>query len=135
MKKDDGSEYEPDSISAVKHSIERYFSEKRYGVSLNNKQFDLANKALKAKRMQLKKRGMGGKPQASEAIPPEEENAMWKSGVLGKKDGETIIFTLWYIFTKNFGLRGRDKHKKVTFGDIKTTERQLRTLVPRISRA
>ncbi|XP_070550322.1 uncharacterized protein KIAA1958-like [Ptychodera flava] len=96
MKKADGSDYEPDSISAVNHSIERYFSEKRYGVILNDKQFDLANEALKAKWMQLKKLGMGGKPQASEAISPEEGNAMWKSGVLGKKDGETIIFTLWY---------------------------------------
>ena len=43
VKKDDGTDYEPDSISAVKHSIERHLSEQRYGVSLNDKQFDLAN--------------------------------------------------------------------------------------------
>ncbi|XP_070554798.1 uncharacterized protein KIAA1958-like [Ptychodera flava] len=101
MKKDDGRDYEPDSISAVKHSIERYFSEKRYGVSLNDKQFDLANEALKAKWMQLKKRGMGGKRQASEAISPEEENAMWKSGVLGKKSRRTVKLLSSRCGTKN----------------------------------
>ena len=68
--------------------------------------------------MQLKKCGMGGKPRASDAISPEEENAMWDSGVLGKQDGDSINFTLWYIFTKHFGLRGRDEHKKLTYGDI-----------------
>ncbi|XP_077869027.1 uncharacterized protein KIAA1958-like [Saccoglossus kowalevskii] len=86
LKKQDGTDYEPGSVSAIKHSLERYLTENNYEVSLSDKHFSLTNDALKAKRMLHKKSGLGCGSHASEAISPEEEGAMWKEGKLGTAD-------------------------------------------------
>ena len=37
---------------------------------------------------------------------------------LGDGTPRSLIFTVWYFFTKCFGLRARDEHRKMTLGDI-----------------
>ena len=37
-------------------------------------------------------------------------------GPTGRRD--SLIFTVWYFFTKCFGLRALDEHRKMTLGDI-----------------
>ncbi|XP_070550375.1 uncharacterized protein KIAA1958-like [Ptychodera flava] len=127
LKKNDGTDYEPGSVSAVKYSLERYLSQNNYRVSLNDKFFSLTNDAIKAKRMHLKKSGLGAGSHASEAISPEEEESLWKEGKLGTADGDTLNFTLWYLFTKHFGLRGRDEHRETLFRRRHSTAGQLRS--------
>ena len=68
--------------------------------------------------MSLKKKGLGNRPHRSTGVEPEEEEQMWNKGVLGSGSPFSLIFTIWYFFTLLLGLRGRDEHRHLTFGDI-----------------
>jgi hypothetical protein len=73
---------------------------------------------MAAKKVQLKKMGKGRKGKASKAVTSSEEEILWESGQLGESTPRILEFTLWYFFTKCFGLRGRNKHHQLTFGDV-----------------
>jgi hypothetical protein len=73
---------------------------------------------LSAKKIQLKKLGKGQKPKAAKAISADVENLMWEEGQLGDSSPRTLIFSVWYYFTKCFGLRGRNEHRQLLLGDV-----------------
>ena len=67
VRKTDGKEYEPDSLSGIQNSIDRYLSEKQYGLRIKTaEEFEHARQVLMAKRKSLKKEGKGNNP-ASES--------------------------------------------------------------------
>jgi hypothetical protein len=43
---------------------------------------------------------------------------MWEEGQLGDSSPRTLIFSVWYYFTKCFGLRGRNEHRQLLLGDV-----------------
>jgi hypothetical protein len=43
---------------------------------------------------------------------------LWKKGILGKGSAFSLQFTIWYHMTLCMGLRGRDEHRRVKFGDV-----------------
>ncbi|VDI22743.1 Hypothetical predicted protein [Mytilus galloprovincialis] len=88
--------------------------------SMINKQmeFNLSTRALSAKKVQLKKLGKGHKPNASKAVSKDEEDVLWEQGQLGDGTPRILIFSLWYYFTKCFGLRGRNEHRQLQLEDI-----------------
>jgi len=43
---------------------------------------------------------------------------MWEEGQLGDSSPRILIFSLWYYFTKCFGLRGRTEHRQLLLGDV-----------------
>ena len=47
-----------------------------------------------------------------------EEDRLWSTRPLRCDKAWNTEFTLWYHFTKFFGLRGRDEHRQLKFGDI-----------------
>ena len=56
-----------------------------------------------------------------------EEDRRWVTRQLGCDKAWNTQFTLWYYFTKCFGLRGRDEHHQLKFGDIElVTTMQVR---------
>jgi len=113
-----GKEYEPISLEGLKNSIERHLKDKQYQISLRDRVFVRSNQALAAKKCQLKKQGLGNKSKASEAVTADDEDKMLKSGALGKSSPESLQFSMFYFFGKMFGLRGRDEHMKLKFGDV-----------------
>lgn len=117
-RKRDGSQYEPVSISSVKASIERHLKDKDTEYSLHDRTFKLSNMTLSAKKVELKKDGKGQKPNASTAVSSTEENLLWDKGQLGNSSPRVLIFSVWYYFTKCFGLRGRQEHRQLMFGDV-----------------
>ncbi|KAI8491913.1 hypothetical protein Bbelb_302860 [Branchiostoma belcheri] len=91
IRKDNGEDYEPDSLTSKHRSIARYLREKGYQEDiLVDKTFAHSRECLVAKRKSLKKEGRGNKPNradplsaAEEKIEPnqwalaEEHNAVW----------------------------------------------------------
>ena len=78
LRKQDGTEYEPSSLTQIKYSIERYLKEKTAGeISLRSKEFTKSNQALAAKLIDLKQKGKGGKPNKAQALTPAEEQIFW----------------------------------------------------------
>ena len=124
VRKSDGSEYQPGTLVNMFHSIARYLKGMKYYSSdnrvclLKDIAFEDARKALRAKMVQLRKQGLGNRPNRSVAVEPEEEDVMWEKGVLGVSSPFSLQFTLWYFLTLLTGLRGCDEHRSMRFGDI-----------------
>ena len=119
VKKQDGLEYEPDSLTSFQRSFNRYLSQK--GATFNitvDRAFAMSRETLAAKRKQLRSMGKGQKPNASKPITSEEEHRLFNSGQFGDHDPEALICTVWYFFTLHMGMRGRDEHWKLRLGDM-----------------
>ena len=84
VRKTDGKEYEPDSLSGIQNSIDRYLSEKQYGLRIKTaEEFEHARQVLMAKRKSLKKEGKGNNPNKAQALQTEDLNILYEKGVLG----------------------------------------------------
>ena len=91
---------------------------KRYSI-LKDIEFCTTREALKSKRLDLKQQGKGSRPNRARGLDDEEEELMWTKGVFGQDTGPKLQLTLWYHMTLCMGLRGRDEHRKMRFGDVK----------------
>lgn len=118
IRQPNGDEYEPISLECIKNSIERHLKNNGYPVSIRDRPFAKANEALTAKKMHLKKQGLGRNSKASDSISKDEEELMFEKGVMGGESAEALQFTIFYYFGKLFGLRGRDEQRKLKYGDI-----------------
>ena len=80
MRKKNGEEYEPATVSSFQRSIQRYLSEKKYPFNiLKDNEFEKSRKVLAAKRKSLvHEHGKGNKPQAAQAIDEDEEDTLSK---------------------------------------------------------
>ena len=116
LKKADGQDYEPSSIDCVKFAIERALKDEYYPWSIcKDREFQRTRAAINAKKIQLKKNGLGRKRKACQAISKLEEERLLNSG---DESPFSLQFTIFYQFTKGFGLRGRDEHRSMRFGDV-----------------
>ena len=60
IKKTDGAEYEPDSLSTIHRGIARYFDSKNYVCNIiTDERFSDTKRVLKAKRKRLRAQGLG----------------------------------------------------------------------------
>ena len=115
VRKNDETEYEPGSLQAMKSSFDRELKDNDPKFSLNDRIFSLSQKALAAKNVNLKKQRKGRKEKGSKPISPAKEEHLRETGQLG---GSTPRIMLWFFFTKVFGLRGRDSHRHLKYGDV-----------------
>ena len=118
IRKRDGTQYEPISLTSVKSSIERHLKDHDCEYSLHDKTFSLSNRTLAAKKVELRKEGKGEKPNAAPSVSCSEENLLWERGQLGDSTPKILSFSLWYYFTKCFGMRSRHAHRQLKYGDI-----------------
>ena len=78
-----GTDYEPDTLTSYHRSIARYLKENKYPFDMvTDKQFQTPRTVLMSKRKELKQKGKGSKPQASETITPSKEKLMDKKDAL-----------------------------------------------------
>ena len=120
IRKKNGQEYEPDSISGFQRSIQRYLSEKGSSVNiLKDKDFEKSRKVLAAKRKSLiHEHGKGNKPQAATALEDEEEDALFEIGEFGDSNPVSLQRTVWWLLSLHFGFRARDESRKLRWGDV-----------------
>ena len=113
IRKTNAEDYEPSTLERLKNSIEHHLKEKNYPHSLKDKVFDTRTKALNAKKVQLKKAGLGRKPNRSSHLDPEDEDKMFQAGVFGNATPKALQTTVFYYFGKMFGLRARDEIRQL----------------------
>ena len=118
IRKKNGQEYEPDSISGIQRSIQRYLSEKGSSFNiLKDKDFEKSRKVLAAKRKSLiHEHGKGNKPQAATALEDEEEDALFEIGEFGDSNPVSLQRTVWWLLSLHFGFRARDESRKLRWG-------------------
>ena len=119
LKMSDGTDYEPVTIQSIKCAIERRLREEYYPATISESlEFNKTRQVLQAKMKYLKKQGLGRQKRASECITANDEDLLKEKKFLGIETPESLQFSVYYYFSKGFGLRGRDEHRQMKFGDV-----------------
>ena len=100
---------------------------------MKNVQFEQTWRALQSKQRDLKRKGMGNKPNASAALSEEDIQALFKKDLLGSYTAEALLNTVWFNNIIHFGLLGCKEHREMcSRGDVKLCQNFHRAGVPRI---
>ena len=99
---------------------------------MKNVQFEQTWRALQSKQRDLKRKGMGNKPNASAALSEEDIQALFKKDLLGSYTAEALLNTVWLNNIIHFGLLGCKELSQMCWGDIKLCQNFHRAEVPRI---
>ena len=111
VKKQDGEDYEPDSLRVMQAAIERYLKENNYPLSIiRSREFHHSQQTLNAVAVSLRKQGKGKRPNKSKPLNGEEEEQLWQNGQLGSHNARAPTQTNFKILTEQMGLRGRQDH-------------------------
>ena len=74
IRKQDGSEYEPESLRVMQASLERYLRQRNYPVSIiTGREFHKSQETLDCKAKQLRRQGKGKRPNKAQAYTQTEE--------------------------------------------------------------
>ena len=69
IRKENGEEYEPSSLTSFQRSFQRYFSEKKLPFNIfEDEEFSRSRQVLAAKRKSLVQSGFGNKPNATREL-------------------------------------------------------------------
>ena len=119
LRKENGDDYEPESLKVMQAALERYLKSKSYPKSiLRDKEFMNSRKVLEGKARKLREQGKGKRPNRSKSLTKEEEEILWDNSQLGGKSPRSLINTMWWLMTQHFGLRGRQEHHQMKVEDF-----------------
>lgn len=119
LKKKDGKDYEPTSLASMQAALDRYLKDNNYAFSiLTDRAFKGSRDVLEGKARILRQNGMGKKPNKASSLTKPEEEVFWECGQLGTHSPQTLINTLWFLFTQHFGFRGRQEHHSMQIQDF-----------------
>ncbi|XP_071128790.1 uncharacterized protein KIAA1958-like [Mytilus edulis] len=137
--KSDGTPYEPGTVKAFQSSISRYMNDKLNISIIRDKEFNHSREVLSAKMKELKTMGLGAKKKRADPFSTEEINLLYEKGQLGRGNPGALIHSVWLNNSLHFGLRSREEHATLRWGDIERkatstgekylehTERQTKT--------
>ena len=119
IRRQDGKDYEPDSLRVMQAAIHRYLSEKKYVKSIfSGIEFTSSNKVLEGKARLLRQNGMGKRPNASEPLSKDDENILLELGKLGGENPTALVHTMWFNNIQYFGQRGQQEHISMTMNNF-----------------
>ena len=120
MKRNDGDEYEPQTIKGAVYSIERYLKEQGYDEwkITTSPAFSLVQDVLKAKMTISKSSGKGNRPNRAMPVSEEDESRFWESKAFGFHHPMALLRVVFWYFTMLFGLRGRNEHHQMLWRDV-----------------
>ena len=119
LKNKRGEDYEPESLKVMMASLDRHLKNKGYSLSIaRDREFNSPKQVLDGKAKQLRLAGRGKRPNKARQLSEEEEEILWKSDKLDGKTPESLIHTMWWLLTQQFGLRGRQEHHRMRLEDF-----------------
>ena len=107
-KENKGKEYEPGSLQTYRNGLRRYFLQRPCPPAPDN--FDIENfeevvAMLSVKKKDLKKKGLGNKPNASEPLEDHQIEQMWSSGAIGLQNPRSLLRLVWWNNVTHLGMR------------------------------
>lgn len=119
VRKQDGTEFEPGTLTSFQRSFGRHLRDvgKQYCL-FNDKEFAKSRVTLESKRKQLRQQGKGRRPNKALELNQDEIEKIWSEKQLGDHCPEALIRTVWLNNTMHFGWRARDEHRRVLLGDL-----------------
>ena len=119
VRKGDGTEYEPDTLTGFHRSFDRHLRENGKLCSiLTDRMFQRSRETLEAKRKELRRAGKGRRPNKALGLTEEEVEKLWATKQLGSHSPVALLRTVWFNNTMHFGWRARDEHRRVQHGDL-----------------
>ena len=119
LRKENGQDYEPDSLKVMQAVLDRHLRSKNYPKSIvRDTEFLSSRKVLEGKARKLREQGMGKRPNKAKSLTKEEEEILWQNGQLGNQTPRSLINTMWWLVTMHFGLRGRQEHHDMMVEDF-----------------
>jgi hypothetical protein len=126
VRKFDGTQYEPDTLTSYHRAIDRYLREKNYPYSMvTDKEFKTSRQTLGSKRKELKQKGKGNAPNAAEPLTEGEERILKEKGILGTHSPRALTNKMWLQNTTMLGLRGGTESRKMCWGDLSLKANEL----------
>ncbi|CAC5424635.1 unnamed protein product [Mytilus coruscus] len=89
-----------------------YFSIKK------DPEFAHSRRVLETKKKSLKSMGKGNKPNKAESLIGEEIGILRGKGIIGTQNPEALLNAIWLNNGAYFGLRGRQDHVNMLWGDV-----------------
>ena len=100
VRKENGQDYEPDSLKVMQASLDRHLRSQNYPKSiLRDTEFLSSRKVLEGKARKLREQGMGRRPNKAKSLTKEEEEILWESGQLGNQTPRSLINTMWFTWS------------------------------------
>ena len=124
VKRNDGQDFEPDSLTGLQRSIQRHLGETDSKLNiLKDEEFRRSREVLAARRKQLVSLGKGNVlPNAATALTDADEEKLFQQGSFGMHNPVSLQRTLWWFLSLHFGFRARDESHKLRWGDVKLSE-------------
>ncbi|XP_062595369.1 uncharacterized protein KIAA1958-like, partial [Saccostrea cucullata] len=118
-KKQDDSEYEPETLKSVQSSINRYLKQNNRHINIiEDKEFSHSREVVASKMKLLRQQGKGNKSRQADPLTSEEIDILYERNLLGKGNPKAVINTLYINNTLHFGMRSRLEHSNLRWGDV-----------------
>ena len=119
IRESDSSNYEPDSLRAMLAALDRHLKQNDSKISIaKDREFVKCRQVLDGKARALREKGHGERPNATKALTIQDEEQLWKNRVLGEQNPKSPLYTLWYLLTLHFGVRGCQEHHEMFVEDF-----------------
>ena len=123
VKRKYGKPYPPNTLHQLVCGLLRYARETNPSIDFfKDKLFASFRRTLDAEMKRLRSCGIGVTTKRAEPITPEEEEAMWKCGVLGSDSPQTLIDTIFYMCGLYFALRSGQEHRQLLLNQVELLE-------------
>ena len=124
-KENNGKEYEPGSLQTYRNGLRRYFLQRPCPPAPDN--FDIENfeevvAMLSVKKKDLKKEGLGNKPNASEPLEDHQIEQMWSSGAIGLQNPRSLLRLVWWNNVTHLGMRALKEQYDCQIEDFTVNE-------------
>ena len=135
-KENKGKEYEPGTLQTYRNGLRRYFLE-RASMSTGSRQlrprkikslaieFEEVSTMLSMKKKDLKRKGLGNKPNAAQPIETEDIEKMWSSGAIGPQNPRFPLHLVWWNNVTHLGMGGFKEQHDCQLSDFTVTEQYI----------
>ena len=121
IKKKDGKQYEPTSLTSLHRSLQRHLNDKGSPINLlKDELFKRSREVLSAQKKELVVRNAkGNHPEAARELTADEEDELFRLGYFGDSNPEALQKTVWWLLSLHFRFRARDESRRLKWGDVK----------------
>lgn len=120
VKRQDGEEYQSDTIFSIACGLMKYFeiNGKNFQL-LSGEQFKSVRNVISNTMRKKVVAGVGLFKKKADPIPPPIEEQLWENGHLGTDTPQKLLRTMFWLIGVNFGLRGGQEHRSLTMDNFK----------------
>lgn len=114
IRKEDSTEYKPDSLHVMLAALDYHFKENGADYSLLKDSFPEStferSRLVNGMAIELRESGKGKRKNKADPLTLEEEELLWCSDALGVQSPESLNCALFYTLSQHFGTRGVQEH-------------------------